>query len=111
MWLWRSKGRDGVSVSHRKCLDQEGMEGLGVWGRGLPEAGEVDTRRMGPGVRLVQALEIQDWAGGLQVGGQGFLGEEETREGLKASGGTQGAGNPGTGLLERWGPGLREERP
>lgn len=74
----------------------------------MPEAEGVDTGRIGPGVRLVQALEIQDWARGLQVGGQGFLGEEKTREGRKASGGTQGAGNPGTG---RWGPGLREERP
>lgn len=56
---------------------------------------------MRPGDRLVQGLEIPDWAGGLEVGGQGFLGEEETREGPVASG--------GPGVLGIWGQGCLED--
>lgn len=59
---------------------------------------------MRPGVRLVQGLEIRDWAGGLEVGGQGFLGEEETREGPGAPGRTSGAGNAGNRVAWKMGP-------
>lgn len=45
---------------------------------------------MRPAVTLVQGLEMGDWARGLEVGGQGFQGEEETREGPEASGGDPG---------------------
>lgn len=62
---------------------------------------------MRPGVG---GLEIRGWAGGLEVGGQGFLGEEEA-SGSGSSGGALGCWEPRGRAAWKMGPGLGVERP